>query len=324
MVCLDKDKIINKKKTDKKKTNQELPFKQFNLFANKVLKKISDDNLPPTPEIYQIYFDKMIQTQPIIIKEQLQNILSLHKNQNINTLTLDAQKELDNSFTLIKSMLNYISDSYKKIYQIQALTKIKKDEISKNPNKFVLISFEDSLKSLSNSLNNNLKTLKTKYDQILNIAKKVEQKSIYDERFHTYNKKYFLQKLSDELENVKNFKHSSIVLAIKIKDDSLKNLKMSKDKNLIMKNVAKLIIKSSNKSDIVAYFEDDIFVVLLKYTDQKQIEKYITKIKDLIASASFIIDSNDIDIDILSGFYKIDPNLTKEEIIYEAIKNLSN
>ena len=118
MVCLDKDKLINKRsrknkntKAEEKPSEKELLLKQFNLFSDKVTKKIADDKLPVTPEIYQAYFDKMIHHQPIKIKEKIKKVLALKPKQTNNKITPKTEKEFNESFIIVKSMLNSISDT---------------------------------------------------------------------------------------------------------------------------------------------------------------------------------------------------------------------
>ncbi len=316
MATIEKDKAVTS--YDQK---QVVSLKGVNNFSQLVLKRMLLDNIPPTPQNYQVYFEKLLLGQNIQQQKAIQEILDLEKDSKSDHI-VEIEKNAKESFSLMKSLANSISIVYQKTRQMQALVKSKKEEIAKNPNKYTLVSFEEELNVLSQILNTHINNITQKYKLISKASKDFEDYTIYDKRFEVYNKKYLLSVIDSELESIKVFGHHSAILALKIDEESISNIKWQKDKTLLMKTVAKMILKTSRRSDIVSYYENDVFIIVLKHTNFDQALQTAQRVENMIADANFILDSQEVEVRLLTAVEKIDPNITKEQIIVSALDKL--
>ncbi len=316
MATLEKDKVI-----EKNGVKDHIVLKDLNNFSQLVLRRMVLDHIPPTPLNYQVYFEKLLNGQNIKQKRIIQEILDLEKDTK-NDHIVEIEKNAKKSFALMQSLSNSILAAHQKIAQIQNLIKSTKQK-SKKFDTSTLISFEEDLNTISQTLNTHISNITQKYKLILQASKEFDNNTIYDKVFEVYNKKYLLSILESELESVKTFGHDSTILALTIDKNSIHEIKLQKDKTLITKTVAKMILKTSRRSDIISYYENGVFILLLKHTNLDQASQTAQRIETMIADANFILDSKEIDVRILTAIEKIDPKITKEQIITSVLDKLA-
>ncbi len=131
-----------------------------------------------------------------------------------------------------------------------------------------------------------------------------------------------IKTLDAVLKSIESFDHDNTLLSISIKPDSLENVQHQKDKTLINITLAKLLLKRSRRSDVVGHYEDGIFMILLKHTNLEHAQIAIDRIKDMIDSSNFIVDSTSVDVKLNFGYSAIKKSKTKEVILIEAIDSL--
>ena len=317
MATQEKDKLVDKD-LEKKKV---VSLKSLNSFSQLVTRRMILDNIPPTPINYHVYFEKLLTGQSSGQRKAIQDILDLENETKSDHLS-QIEKDAKDSFVLMKSMTSSISIIHKKARQMQSLTKTKKDEILKSPNAYTLISFEEDLNAISKILDTHTNNIADKYKQIAQASKNFDDNTIYDKRYDIHNKKYLLSALDTELGSIKNFGHDSSILAIKTDEDSISKIKLQKDNILIAKTVAKMILRTSRRSDVIAHYEDGVFIMILKYANMKQAAQAAQRIKDMTLAANFILDSQEIDVKTNTAIAKIDSDMTKEQIIISALDQL--
>jgi len=161
--------------------------------------------------------------------------------------------------------------------------------------------------------------MKQLYGETAEIVKNVENETIFDNRYGIYNKRYLLTKLTQEIKMVVEFKHKSSFLAIELAQ-SLKE-KMDSEKNLFLvtRTIAKLLMKTSRRSDIVAHFGDGIFMMILKHTDLESAKKAAERLFDLIDSSNFFLGEQEVQLVSAIGVTEVVPNLEAEEILVRAL-----
>jgi diguanylate cyclase (GGDEF)-like protein len=320
----DQEVINQNKSTTKKKSDdvkRESTLKTLNLLSKQVMGKLSNDKVPPTPENYKIYFDVQLETKSDAQRKEISEILELEAEiEDDHTVTLE--KDIQNAFIYIKSMTESIANAYSKINQMKKITIEKEREMEVNPSRLTLVSYEEDLEAMETILEKELQLIKSRYNATAELIRNFNQNSIYDKKYGVYNKKYLMRALDAILKSIESFEHDNTLLSIKIEPESLENVKHQKDKSLIHITLAKLLLKRSRRSDIVGHYGDNIFMIILKHTDEKHAQIAIDRIKDMIDTANFIVDSNSVDIKLRFGIAKIDKSKTKEEILIEAIDSL--
>lgn len=297
-------------------------LKQVNLYGKQVVDKMIKENIPPTPANFAIYFEKLLEDKPLNQRQNINNVLELEEVEDFEHV-LKIENNVNEGFTQIKSMLDVISNVYTKINKLRAITKTRKDELAKGGNnKISLVSYEEDLEAITEVLTKQQNSLKEQYNSMANIIKDFTNESIFDKKYDVYNKKYLFKTIESEKSNVKNFGYESTILALRVQHGALKNVRLTRDKELIIKTVGKMILKRSRRSDIIAHLQDGIFILVLKHTDIGQVQKTISSIEHMISFSNYIVNSETIDIGLDFAVSQILPNKTKEQIVANALEGL--
>jgi len=296
-------------------------MKSLTMLSKQVVGRLNRDQVPPTPENYKIYFDAQLEAKPDAQKKDIGDILALEAEVDADH-TATLEKDIQNAFIYIKSMTESIANAYTKINQLKKITADKAQEIQKNPSRLALVAYEEDLDAMGAILEKELQQIKSRYNATAGFIKNFNKNSIYDKKYGVYNKKYLMRTLDSILKSVENFDYKNTLLSIKITEDTFRNVMHQKDKTLINITLAKLLLKRSRRSDVVGHYEGGIFMIILKHTDKKQAKIAIDRINDMIESANFIMDAQDVDVKLSFGVASIDTAKSKEEILIEAIDSL--
>jgi len=334
MVRLDKNKIQKglRKHSDKdssytevhpsKAQNSDSELEKFSLY---ILKVLMDDNIPPTPNNFQIYFEKLLDNKPLSFKRRINDLLEA---ESINDDEHRAKVEMDTkeSFTQIKSIMKIVATVYKNTNVMKEIAKKRVAELEINTNQLLVTNIasalNEDLKKLSSLMGKQMEALKVHYEKTSTILKEVESKAIFDSRFGVYNRKYLLQALQNESKSIEQLNHKSTLVLAKVKESILSGISNSKDVVILTRNIAKLLLKTSRRSDIVAHYGDGVFGILMKHTDINNTKRACERISELIYATSFFIGGTEIETDVELSIASITPNYTIELLISTALDSL--
>ena len=313
-------KLHNNKSPEGKNKNSEV--ESFSLF---VLDSMVDENIPPTPNNFQIYFEKLLENKPLSFRKRINEYLEVDDDE-ANEDRAKMEREIKEGFVQIKGMVKVVSTVYKNLNILKQIVKKRSSELKIN---FSQLSIENTLSTLNNDLDKlttltakQMEALKGYYDKTLEILKDVDEKAIFDLRYGVYNKKHFLNSLKKESDAIRQYNHKSSIVMVNIKDEVLDKIATTKEKEMLTKNIAKLLMKTSRRSDVVAHYGSGIFAILMKHTDLSSAQKACERIAELIYGTSFFIDETEIKIDIGLGIMPINPNYSIEEAIDGALDML--
>ncbi len=335
MVHLDVNKLKGKsflvKKTKKESLGSITTPKskndnnEFEKFSQVILKNIIDDKVPPTPNNFQIYFEKLLENKPLAFRRKINEYLEID-DVNSHEYRAKMEREIREGFVEVKNIVKIVSTVYKNLNVMKQIVKKRLGDLHLNSNQLsidnVLIALGEDLEKLSSLTNKQMEALKKHYDKTVSILKDVENEAIFDVRYGVYNKKYLLSGMQRELDAVKQYKHKSSIVMIKIKEKVLDKMANAKERDILNRNVARLLLKTSRRSDIVAHFGGGIFTMLMKHTDLNSAQKACERIADLIYATSFFIGGDEVEADIELGIMPIDPNYTVEETLFGALEVL--
>ncbi len=332
MYCIDddgdlKDKTITEENTQVQATAQEVApqdnstLKQMALFSKQVVEKLIREKIPTTPENYAIYFEKMLAEKPLTQRKGILKILEVEETKE-HTYLASTENSVKESFKHIKTILETVSHMYNKINKLKTLTKAKKQELHNGSGQVALVSYEENLNEIVEALAKQQKILKEHYGEISEGIKVFQEESIFDSKYDVYNKSYLFNVLEAEKKNVINFNNDSAILAFKVQESALKQVRLLRDKELIVKSVASMIMKRSRRSDIIGHLGEGTFIMVLKHTDLDHAQKAIESIDNMISFTNYIVDSKSVEIALDYAIAKISPNQTKEQIIAAAINQL--
>ncbi len=287
-------------------------------FAKKVFDKLIEEGIPPVPYNFSLYFFNMLEDESLEFKKQIQDIVSLEESGDIEK-ELELEKKLKTSFKYLKEILQRTAVIYKltnqmKIVSDEALKQIAHIASQKAFSKY-LKSFEEKISKISTKMDESLKEIKETYAKNIELIKEIESNSIFDMKYGVYNDKYFKEEVKKEIEFIKKFRYISSVVFIKVRHDVLTKLKNEKSQIILNKSIAKILLKTSRRTDIIAHLGNGIFGLLLKHTDRIGAIKTIERFSEIIANSAIFVEGNEIEIKIVGSICELIGNKTYEEYL---------
>lgn len=336
MIRLDKNKIQNglgRKSTEDVKntdaplessktqnTNSEL--EKFSLY---VLKVLMDDNIPTTPNNFLIYFEKLLDNKPLSFKKRINEFIEI-ETANSDEHRAKMETEVKEGFSEIKSIMSVVSTVYKNLNVMEKIVNKRKAELEVSSGQLSVTNISstliEDLKKLSGLMEKQMGTLKIHYDKTGLILREIESKAIFDSRFGVYNKRYLVESMERESNSIKQFGHKSSLVLAKVKDSVLNKIVNAKDRMILTRNVSKLLLKTSRRSDVVAHYGNGVFAMLMKHTDIGNAKRACERISDLICATSFYIGEVEMETDVELAIISLDAESSSEELIFCAIDSL--
>ena len=102
------------------------------IYAQEVLSALIADNIPPTPNNFSLYFDRLLEEKSDSLRKQIQGMLELEESNEAET-TIELEKSLKQGFSSIKNILNTTANLYKNMSLMTKILEKRKEELSKDP-----------------------------------------------------------------------------------------------------------------------------------------------------------------------------------------------
>lgn len=295
------------------------------MYSQEVLNTIIADNLPPTPNNFAVYFDKLLEDKSENLRKQIHSVLELEDdNDDENAVMLE--QSLKQGFGSMKSIMGVTATLFKNMNLMsKILEKRKKELIDKSDSQSslrVATALGKDVEKLNAIFKKQSAQIKTHYEDTANIFKKVEGETIFDNKYGVYNKRYLIEKVAKEIESVKEFKYKSSLLMIELSRNLVADTKVEKAILLMTKTIARLLLKTSRRSDIVAHYGHGVFSILLKHTDLNSAQKACERLIDLVSSSNLFLADREIKLQISIGIANIDGYSSSDEIIVNALDGM--
>ncbi len=294
-------------------------------FAAEVLAKINEEGLPPIPSYFELYFETLLQDKPFDFRKEVAEQLNSQDTGGDEKRAL-LETKLKEGFTSVKDILQNVSVLYKQILSVIETTKKRSQEAKGINNPSAVQNFATTLSSdaemLANFLSKQAGVFKDLYQKSANIVKEVETESIFDARYGIYNKRYLCAQIDQEQKMIAKYSHSSTLLLPSLSSKVVDDIGSEKGITLVNKTMAKLFMKTSRRSDVVAYFGQGIFALLLKHTDVKNATRTAERLYDMMSSTNFFLGDKEIELKICSGIVALDKENTVDETIESALTAL--
>ena len=308
-----------------KSLNIDNSSSDIEIYAKEVLNALIADNLPPTPNNFSLYFDRLLEDKSDNLRKQIHSILELEENDDDeNTILLE--QNLKQGFSSIKSILTVTANLYKNMSLMTKILEKRKKELESTPEVKAALNVIGILEGDVSKLNSILKTqssqMKTIYDDTAKIVKSVENETIFDNKFGVYNKRYLLTKIEQEIGLIKEFNHKSSLIMIELSRELKKSVNNDKAVLLMTRTIARLLLKTSRRSDIVAHYGNGVFAMLLKHTDIESAKKASERLCDLVSNSNFFLADREIQLKISIGVTDIDSEHSVEEIVVSAMDGI--
>lgn len=308
-----------------KTLDMDNPSSDIEIYAKEVLNSLIADNLPPTPNNFSLYFDRLLEDKSENLRKQIVTMLELEES-NDDEKTIQLEQSLKQGFSSIKSILSVTATLYKNMSLMTKILTKRKQELSKNIEYTEAISVISALEGDVAKLNSILKTqssqMKTIYDDTATIVKNVENETIFDNQFGVYNKRYLLTKIEQEIGLIKEFKHKSSLIMIELSRELKASIKNEKALLLMIRTIARLLLKTSRRSDIVSHYGNGVFAMLLKHTDIASAKKASERLSELVSNSNFFLADREIQLKISIGVTDITSNHSVEETVVSAMDGI--
>lgn len=297
----------------------------IDIYSQEVLNTLIADNLPPTPNNFAVYFDKLLEDKSENLRKQIHSVLELEDdNDDENAVMLE--QSLKQGFGSMKSIMGVTATLFKNMNLMsKILEKRKKELIDKSDSQSslrVATALGKDVEKLNAIFKKQSAQIKTYYEDTANIFKKVEGETIFDNKYGVYNKRYLIEKVAKEIESVKEFKYKSSLLMIELSRNLVADTKVEKAILLMTKTIARLLLKTSRRSDIVAHYGHGVFSILLKHTDLNSAQKACERLIDLVSSSNLFLADREIKLQISIGVANIDGYSSSDEIIVNALDGM--
>jgi diguanylate cyclase (GGDEF)-like protein len=305
--------------------DMDSPSSDIEIYSKEVLNAMIADNLPSTPNNFSLYFDRLLEDKSESFRKQVISMLELEEA-NEDETTILLEQSLKKGFASIKSILSATANLYKNMTLMTKILEKRKKELSENKEiqtaMTVMNALEGDVSKLSTILKTQSASMKTIYEDTAQIVKSVENETIFDNQFGVYNRRYLLSKVEQEIELIKEFDHKSSLIMIELDKDLKRSIKNDKAVVLMTRTIARLLLKTSRRSDIVAHYGNGIFSMLLKHTDIESAKKASERLTYLVSNSNFFLADREIQLKISIGITNIDSMHSVEEIVVSAMDGI--
>lgn len=299
------------------------PTSDLEIYSKEVLTALISDNLPPTPNNFTMYFDRLMEDKSENFKKQVNGILEL-EDSNDDEKSMELEQSLKKGFSSVKNILQVSANLYKNMALMTKILDKHKAELEHSPELQSVARIVSSLDSDVGKLNGILKKqtthMKTLYDETATIVKNVENETIFDNQYGLYNRRYFMSKLEQETHLMVEFKHKSSLVCLKLSKEIDSQITSEKAYSLMTRTIARLLLKTSRRSDIIAHYGQGVFVMMLKHTNIENAKNAAERLYELVASSNFFLAEQEINLKVAIGVGEISNRLSPDEMIVCAIE----
>ena len=301
------------------------PTSPIEVFAKKVFDKLITEGIPPIPSNYALYFFNMLEEEDSKLKKQIYELMSVEETHDLEK-DIQFEKDMKISFKYSKEILQHTAVIYKVTKQLKSITYEALKEFShlsspKMVEKY-LNTIITKIDRFSVKMEDELKEIKELYSKNVEVMKEIDSNTLFDMTYGVYNAKYFKRVLTKEIQSIQKFKHTSSLITLKVANSTLENIKLKKSFMIINRSIAKILLKTSRRTDIIAHLGNGIFAMLLKHTDKIGAEKTVERLADIISNSTVFIEGNEAEVNIVSAICELRSDKTFDDYVKICSKNL--
>jgi len=294
---------------------------EIEAYSKEVLDALIEENLSPTPSNFALYFDRLLENKDKEIRDQILSVMELDES-NDDESTAELEQSLKQGFLSIKNILGITATLYKNMTLMSKILVKRKKELGLSSTERVVATLENDISKLKSILEKQNVSMKTVYEETAAIVKEVEKETKFDNVYGVYNKRYLLIRIEKEIEAIAKFKYKSTLIFIELAKDLVSSVKNEKALALMTKTVARILLKTSRRSDIVAHYGNGRFSMLLKHTDIENAKRASARLVDMISNSNFFLADKEIQLKISIGITDIDAAHSVEETVVSAIDGI--
>ncbi len=301
------------------------PTSELESYAREVMEEMIRQSVPPTPSNFDAYFDKLLDNKPAPFRKRILHLLELEdagdeEHQGV------LEQYLKDAFSNVKKFLQRINLLYKNLRHLEALIEKRRFEVEAIADKSALNTLLEStrkdIQTMGRIIKKEAGELKETYEATSELVHEVQDHAIHDEKYGVYKKNYLLKKLKQEEKLIGEFRHESTVMMVRANEDVLAQVTSAKVRHLILRTIARLLLKTSRRSDLIAHYDDGIFAILMRHTSLQSAKMASERLKDLVGNTNFFVGDQEIMLDVEIGIARIDLDRSTEQTIVCALEGL--
>lgn len=289
-------------------------------FSTQVFKLLLSKNIPPLPLNYQTYFEALLDTKDLDFQKKVNSLMEDGLENDERNISFE--KSIHTAFANTRDILKCTSSIYKNLVIMNDIEKKWSLDLENNKN---TSRFSQETKNIQNEIDTQINQLKNLYQKCNQILENINTNTMYDSKFDTYNKRYFIYLVQNEQKMVEKFLHTSTIIMMSLPLGVTRYLQNDQTTALVvMKTVAKLLLKTSRRSDIIGYVGNGIFGMLLRHCDVFATQKASERLINLIRNTNVFLGKREIPLDLNIGISKLKPERSAENSLNFAINALRN
>jgi len=291
-------------------------------YSNWILQKIRKKRLPPTPENYQIYFTEFIQAQNTALQKEIYKLLD---NESLNVeqqKSKEFEQSIEKSLKLTQQLLSITTKVHGNINIMKNIIYKRDNELTtKNSGDIVrLLKFD--LGKLEGILKKQSGSMKSIYSRSVETVNQIQEKTIFDKQFGIYNRRHFLDSLKNEIQKMKYFNYQSSIILI-IPHKSLTSIHLTpKIAFVIAKTLSKILLEHFNRNDVIAYYGNSIFGILVTHSALDTTEEKIERLLLALKKSSLFISGKEIELKVKIGVSELMSHVKTETSLLKTLDAL--
>lgn len=296
-------------------SSQEAQEESVESFSTQVFKTLLSKNIPPLPLNYQNYFEALLSTKDIEFQKKITSITE-HSVEN-DERNITFEKSIHTAFANTRDILKCTQSIYKNLVIMNEIEKKWSLDLEQNRD---TARFSKEAQNIQNEIDLQINQLKNLYQKCNQILENINTNTMYDSKFDTYNKRYFIYLVQNEQKMVEKFAHPSTIIMMSLPLSVTRYLQNDQTTALvIMKTVAKLLLKTSRRSDIIGYIGNGIFAMLLRHCDISATQNASDRLISLMKNTNVFLGKREIHLDLNIGISLLSAERSSEDSLNMAI-----
>ncbi|BBG64795.1 hypothetical protein NNO_0093 [Hydrogenimonas sp.] len=130
------------------------------------------------------------------------------------------------------------------------------------------------------------------------------------------------QKLKQEEKLIKEFRHDSTVMMVRASEEVLRQVGSAKVRHLILRTIARLLLKTSRRSDLIAHYDDGLCHTHAAYIF-RECQDGLRTPQGSGGEYKLFVGDQEIMLDVEIGIARVDLDRSTEQTIVCALEGLT-
>ena len=294
-------------------------------YGLKVIQELSANGIAPTPYNYRIYFEKLLANQTQQLKDNASQHVENDQRPAEQQVALEAKVIKAQSYMV--NTLQQVGVLVKNLRLMQGILRKHEQEVETTNNAIaiqnIIAVFQKELDKLGEVIEHQLLDVKNAHDKAVSAIEDINNGVICNSAYGIYNRRFLEKRVESEAESgsIGGGYKSSLIL-VHISKNLEKRVNSDKTASIINRSLSKILQKVANRSDIVAYYENGIFGILLSHSDKEEAKHFANRLIEKVVATNIIIGDEEISLNVCTGIAEINELTKPKDIIKNALEAL--